>query len=474
MATEQIPGDGNGTQTVQEYTSLPYIRCQKQYDVVVIGGGTAGVMAAVAAAESGKKVLIAERAYALGGSATLAQVTPLMTLRVDGVHNSSVSQHLQERLEKQGFTCSAWPGHMKTLFCPTMLRLSLEELCREAGVELLYGAAFCGAQKEQARVSAVFLQTLNGLLRVETPFVIDATGDAQVAFMTGCPYETGDPNNGGKNQDMSLRFAVGGIDIPRLKESLQAIGEWVDVNASIVEISTVWNCNETPLTQLFYKGVADGELLYEDGTYFQAFTAPAFGDGVMYFNCPEAVRQHDATDAWTVTQAVIDCRAAAQRIHSFFKKHLGGFENSYILSFAELPGIRESRRIRGEYYMTVDDYNACRKFEDGIAQSAYPIDVHQANGLVHPRPLEAGEYYEVPYRCLVPLGIDNMLVAGRCISASFEAQSSIRIQLVCRALGEAAGIAASMILDKGCAARELDGFAVREEMIARGGLFIGD
>ncbi len=459
-------------QNTPQQVSLTVRQSESGFDTVVVGGGTAGVMAAIAAAQSGKKVLIAERAYALGGSATLAQVTPLMTLRVDGVHNSSVSIRLQEKLEERGYTWGWGASGIKTMISPVMLRPVLEEMARDAGVRLLYGASFTGVCRERRTITAVLLQTVSGLMRVDTPFVIDATGDALVAYESGCALETGNPEHGGDNQDMSLRFAVGGVDLAALRSQVRELCGWVPDNPDNLEIASVWDTGENELTPLFARAVEDGVLRYEDGAYFQAFTAKSYGDGVMYFNCPEAVRQHSAVDPFTVTDAVTECREAALRLFAFCKRYLRGFEHSTILSFSEIPGVRESRRLCGEYTLTLEDYNARRKFADGVAQTAYPVDMHQASGLEHPKPMERGEYFEVPYRCMVPREYNNMLVTGRCVSATFAAQSAIRIQLVCRALGEAAGIGAAMALDGNLPAGDVDGAAVRAEMIRRGGIFL--
>ena len=455
--------------------TLSAVPCERQYDVVVVGGGTAGVMAAIAAAESGKDVLIIEKSYTLGGSSTLGQVTPLMGTRIkEGLCNSYVGVRLQRRLEERGFTAGAWPSAPKTVFSPVTLSVVLEEMCSEAGIDILYGAAFVDVIKDGDRVSAVLAQTLEGLMAVETPFVIDATGDAQVAFMAGCPFETGDAENEGHNQNMSLRFCIGGIDYDRVNRSLEALGGDPYVEGAGVYMGTTWAHQDNFLTKLFKKAVEAGDLVQEDATYFQAFSSKAFGHGVMYFNCPEAPHCRHTTDSFEVSEGVRDCRAATMRLHEFLKKYIGGFENSTVLSFAQMPGVRESRRIVGEYWLTIEDYNNRAKFADGIAQSAYPVDVHGRNAVVHPQSFAPGEYFEVPYRSLIPKGVDNLLVAGRCISASFWAQSATRIQLVCHALGEAAGLAASMALDLSCAAKQVDGATVRAEMLARGGTFAAE
>ncbi len=455
----------------QASVTLPLQPFGKTYDIVVVGGGTAGAMAAIAAAESGKDVLIVERGYALGGSATLAQVTPLMGTRIgENIRNSYVGTRLQCLLEDAGYTSGAWKGAQKHTFSPVTLTVTLEQMCDDAGVEVLYGASFVDTLREDNRITAVIVQTLEGLVAIETAFVIDGTGDAQVAFLCGCPYEAGDAENQGHNQNMSLRFSVSGIDFDKVRESIVALGGENDPLCHVY-MASVWDSCETYLSQLFRKGLESGEITYEDGVYFQSFSSDALGRGVMYFNCPEAPDCRHTTDSKEVSRGVIDCRASAVRIHKFLSRHIGGFENSTIVGFAQLPGIRESRRIIGEYMLTIEDYNARAKFSDAIAQSAYPVDVHGRTTTVHPDTFKPGEFFEVPYGCLVPKGIDNLLVAGRCSSASFWAQSAIRIQLVCHALGEAAGIAASMALDLSCAAKQVDGAAVRAEMCARGGTF---
>lgn len=459
----------NPTQNV----TLPVVTYDRSYDIVVVGGGTAGVIAAIAAAESGKDVLIAERGYCLGGSATMAQVTPLMGTRIGPYRNSYVGTRLQAILEERGYATGPWQGADKNTFSPVTLSVALEDMCRDAGVDVLYGAAYVNALREGTRITAVLVQTLQGLTAINTKFVIDGTGDAQVAYTCGCPMESGDPENNDENQNMSLRFAVGNIHFRPLRKALYDMGYSEDDEncTASVYMAAEWTKGENQLSEMFRKGLETGELKHADGVYFQVFSSQSLGDGVMYFNCPEAPHCRHTTDPVEVSEGVMDCRTSAVRIHAFLKKHLPGFEDSVITWFAQLPGIRESRRIVGEYYLTIDDYNARAKFTDAIAQSAYPIDVHGKSLLVHPADFKKGEFFEIPYGTLVPKGIDNLLVAGRCSSASFWAQSAIRIQLVCHALGEAAGLGASMALDLGCTAAQVDGTAVRKEMIARGGTF---
>jgi hypothetical protein len=186
----------------------------------------------------------------------------------------------------------------------------------------------------------------------------------------------------------------------------------------------------------------------------------------------------DATDCDDLTKAEIVSRRQAVALMKFFKKYISGFEDAYILQTATQVGIRETRRIKGEYAFNADDVTAAAKFPDCVVRSAYPIDVHKPKGKGYdrkeynepPRVPPAGDWYEIPYRCLVPLKIDNLLVAGRCLSATHEGQAAVRIMPNCAALGEAAGMAAALAHKTKTAPRKIDTAVLREKLIASGAI----
>jgi hypothetical protein len=200
----------------------------------------------------------------------------------------------------------------------------------------------------------------------------------------------------------------------------------------------------------------------DDLGYFQFFTVLG-RPRELAFNCPRIVG-FDPEDPFEVSRALAVGREKIFRIAEFCKRWVPGFEASYVSVVAPLMGIRESGRVVGDYVLTEDDHQRCRKFPDAVARNRYPIDIHLADGGVELRKLPPNDYHEIPYRCLLPVGLDNVLVAGRCLSASFVAQSSVRIQPVCRALGEAAGAAAALSVRSGVNPRDLPYDSLRAEL----------
>jgi hypothetical protein len=188
----------------------------------------------------------------------------------------------------------------------------------------------------------------------------------------------------------------------------------------------------------------------------------------MAFNCPR-IQEVNGTRAEDLTRCQILGRQRIPKIIEFCRRYMRGFDSAYLAWTAPMVGIRETRRIVGEYVLTADDVLGCRRFEDSIAKNCYPIDIHSpiGSGTTLKR-LPTDEYHEIPYRCLVPLDVDNLLVAGRCISATFDAQSSIRVQANCRAFGEAAGTAAAMGAAQGITPRDLNPDELIEDLRAHG------
>ena len=190
----------------------------------------------------------------------------------------------------------------------------------------------------------------------------------------------------------------------------------------------------------------------------------------MNFNCPELTTKENVVDAEFMTQKQLEGKKAIMRLRKFLRDYIPGFENAYITSIAQLVGFRESRRIEAEYMLTIEDVLTYRKFPDGIAASHYPVDVHGVDdvslGLKYQHDVPADEqYWEVPFRVMIPKTLDNVLTAGRCAGMDFRAQSAARIQPTCRSMGEAAGIAAAMaVKNEAVRFNEIDGTAVRRSI----------
>jgi hypothetical protein len=461
------------------------------HDVVVCGGGTAGSCAAIAAARGGAKTLLVEQCGFLGGSQTGALVVPYMSYFAGGEQLiTGMHQEIIDRL-------AAWPGGCRSgAFNYELLKYVLEDMALEAGVELLYhtflaeaslaapsplqrpnGRAVCGhpapgpdtgdeAAGIRPLLASIAAVNKSGRHALVARQFIDCTGDADIAFRAGVPCESGRPEDG-LNQSASLRFVVGNVDLEALAVK---ITELTDRPASPPELSFGFSKGFTvapKIEALVDQAAADGVFTPEEGGYVQFFSIPG-RPGEVAFNCPRITFVNGAT-AEDLTKVQVQGRKVIPKIMEFCRRYLAGFDDAYLLLTAPLPGIRESRRIVGEYVLTAEDCLQPTRFPDRIAKSSYPVDVHNPSGVgITLKKLPPGEYHDIPYRCLVPLQVDNLLVAGRCISTTFEAQAAIRIEPTCRAMGEAAGTAAALCLERDCTPRDLPAEVLLDKLAANG------
>ena len=426
-------------------------------DVCVVGGGSAGTAAAVSAARKGAKVVLVERGISLGGLATQGCVFPCMPTFAEGSDTPYITD-LNKRMEKQGVSpfqdvedSDTFYGGGRGRYIPEYLAFVYDEMCEEAGVDILYNATLVGAVTDEGRIDNCVVQTIEGPGRIQAKVFVDATGDALLSRLVGVTAERGSEKTG-RNQPMTLRFEMGGIDAPKvhhffrddLKDGWKtARGEKVLAKALKEGRFPFVEFDKMKTTEKFFQGgVARGELTEDDILYIQAFTIPG-KTGVMSMNCPEMPPlSFSSTDAVSISKAVTFGRKMMRRLAGFFINNIPGFEKAYISREASMVGVRESWRIRGKYYMDAEDYLKAHHFPDAVCRTAYPIDIHDVKLDLFEK-LKKGEYYEIPYRALVTNEISNLLVVGRCASGSFAAQASFRIQPTCMSMGEAAGIAAA-------------------------------
>jgi hypothetical protein len=261
---------------------------------------------------------------------------------------------------------------------------------------------------------------------------------------------------------------MGNVDYAKFVEFLAKQDPPTQTGPMLIHAAMVWGWGDWSLKPYFEKAVADGVLEYSDGNYFQIFSIPG-RPGEISFNCPrisERVKGHDVFD---LTNGQIVGRQKIKRLVKFMRQYVPGFENAYIVQTAPMVGVRETRRIVGEYILQGEDWQNAVKFEDGICRNRYPIDIHSPTDAgCEFTPIPQGEYHEIPYRSLVPLKVDNLLVAGRCISATFVAQSAVRVQDNCRMMGQAAGTAAAMSLEENVTPRQLNGVSLRKRLAEQG------
>ncbi len=432
-----------------------------QYDAVIVGGGATGVSAGISAAKNGLHTLIAEKSIRLGGTCTNALVTPMMRSFTGHYDNFYAIEH---KLEENGCTVRDELGTQMRWFNAEAMAQSLEELYLAAGGEILYDAVLsdclCG---KDGCIHTLIFTTVEGLCAVEGRTFVDASGDAALARAAGAPVQAGDAN--GNNQMSSLRFEMGGIDIEAYRQYLLSLHDTYSQfdHGSCYESAMVGGRGFV-LEPLFQKGVKDGVLLPQDLRYYQNFSLPG-KPGCMSFNCPHIASLTNNTTAMARSRAISEGRAMMRRMVRFLRGYMPGFEHAYLLQEASMLGIRESWRLEGEYILTEDDYTNQARFDDGIARGDWYIDVHSATkGLFHQNTYHDGDYYEIPYRSLVCAAVPNLVTAGRCISATFLMQASIRILPTVIDIGQAAGTACVLSMRTGTPLQQLDGRTLRTEL----------
>ncbi len=448
-------------------TLSPNLPLAADCGVLVCGGGTAGVVAALAAARAGADVLVVEQLGQLGGTQSAGWVTPMMPNKI---LTENLTHGINDDILKRAAEYDPPPTDKSgdlLWFNPVTLALVLDDLLAEAGGRVLYHTLISEAIVEDGALTGIVIENKSGRQRITARVTIDCTGDADVAFRAGVPCVSGDPEDG-LNQPMSLRFALAGVDQERAAAFLaDELGMNCYARPPLFEIGT-GEAKNTPLGPLICAAIADGILENDDLGYLQFFSMLG-RPGELAFNCPR-IAGLSSTDAWDLSKAQTVGRQKIRRIARFFKTAVRGFEDSYIGTIAPMVGIRESRRIAGDYTLTEEDYLTEARFPDAVARNSYPIDIHstKAKGGLVMKHLPPGHYHEIPYRCLLPVGIENLLVAGRCLSATFAAQAAVRIQQNCRALGEAAGLAAVLALETGAAPRHIDTDTLRARLNAQG------
>ena len=405
-------------------------------DVVVCGGGLGGVCAAVGVAKEGASVLLIERYGFLGGMATAGLVNPFMPYKIKGKRlTTAVFNELLARLEAAGALSSGGQ-----IFDDEGMKIVLDKMIQDYGVHLMLHSLFAGVQMDGRRITRVHTMGKTGRIDLVGTMFVDSTGDGDLAAQAGAPVEIGRAEDG-LCQPMTLCFRVGGVaGEPSVRHLRQE------------------------LTEVFLAAKAAGEIDVprEDVLVFATMVPHIF-----HFNTTRVI-QRKATNTLDLTDAELEGRRQTAELVDLFKRRSPRFKDAYLIKTGVQIGVRESRRVMGEYVLTHSDVVEACKFTDGIARSNYPVDIHNptGEGTVH-LDVAHGEFYEVPYRCLVPKGVDNLLIGSRCISATHEAHGSMRIMPVVAGIGEAAGVAAAWAVRQGILPREVDGVRLKAAILGK-------
>ena len=421
-------------------------------DICVCGGGPSGTAAAINAAKNGAKVVLIEKGIALGGLAVLGCVYPFMQTHAPNSDTPYVAEIKNRLIEKNIYPYDGVTG--QTWHNPEILSLIYDEMCEENGVNILYDTVLVDAISSKEKISACIVQTIAGLAAIKAKIFIDSTGDAYLSRNVGVDFERGYEKTG-NNQPLSFRFEMGGIDIDKLYNhvAIELNEDWCKSKPPYFEIAEAMHRKQRyKLEELMARGVETGELSQEEAEYMQAYSIIG-KNGVMSCNFPEIPVKFKSTDPIEYSKAVTYGRKMMRNMANYLVKHLPGFENAYISREAAMLGARESWRIKGKYFLVEDDYHNQSRFPDAVCRTAWFIDAH---GEKVSEKLPEGGFYEIPYRSLITEKISNLIVTGRCISASFILQASMRIQPTCMSIGEAAGIAAAFALKKNISANSVE------------------
>lgn len=429
-------------------------------DVVVVGGGPAGMCAAIAAAREGVSVILVEQGGFCGGMATRGLVGPFMTcydakgetMIIRGLFEEIVNRMVERGYaihpsEVEGGTAfTSWIkiGHEHvTPFESEGLKLIMDEMLEEAGVKVLYHTDFLRPVLEGDTITGVLVSSKRGLETIGGKVVIDCTGDGDVACRSGVPYEMGNEELN-LMQPATMFFHICNVDHEAVEADIQANRHNFYRKDGVNYRSFHWRVTEA-------RENGDWDL---KRVSIGLFRMPKPDEWCVNTSRIMGV---DSTDNESLTSAEIVGRRQADQIIRFLQKYVPGCENAKIKSTASYIGIRESRHIQGDYRLTADDLLESKVPEDSILLAANSVDVHGRFGPTSNEyvPIK-GDYYGIPYRSLVVKGVEQLLMAGRCVSADSTAAGAIRVMPPCMGMGQAAGTAAAMAVKGGTTVRNVD------------------
>lgn len=407
-----------------------------EVDVFVAGGGPAGVSAAFAAACQGCRVYVAEGHSCFGGMGTAARVPTFMQF-TDGVNflAAGIGEKIYGRLQKEA------PNMYGNSIHTEPLKRVYDDLMIEAGVSFTFHTHLIGAEARNGRVTYAICSAKSGIFAVKAKTFVDGTGNGDLAAWAGAPFEKGD-----KNDNL----------MPGTLCSLWSNIDWETVYANRTNISN-------PDGQMLERAFADGIFTFEDWHLTGMFR---HGEHLGGGNIGH-IFGVDGTDEHSLTKALLWGRKGLKEYERYYKKYLKGFEKMVLAATGSLLGVRETRRIMGDYVLGLEDFKRRAIFDDEIGRYCFPVDIHphipgkeaydrHRKQFDQTMRLGKGESYGIPYRILTPRGLDNVLVAGRCVSCDRYVHGSIRVMPGCYITGQAAGVAAAMAAEKNTATRNLD------------------
>lgn len=444
----------------------------KHYDIIVVGGGTSGTMAAIAAGRSGATVLLIEKSGFLGGVMTGAGVGPMMTFHAGNTQViQGIMSEMANRLIEEGYS----PGHIDdstgftysvTPFDAEGMKIIEEQMVLESGCELLYHSMLAQVKVDAQVIDSIVICNKHGLVKVKGDIYIDATGDADLSAWAGVPFSKGRKDDGAM-QPATLMLKMNNVDIKAIKTYVAEHPlEFPRLKGNTEQVVKANRLSIAGFHHHFEQGKAKGALTTdrEDILFFETNTP-----GEVIFNTTRVLNV-DGTDPISLTMAEIEGRRQAMEIAKYVVEEVPGFAQAKVVQTGPAIGVRGSRQIIGLYTLTPQDLMEGKTFDDTITIGGYPIDIHSPTGEgTEVQQMPWGHQYQVPYRTLVNGKVDNLITVGRCISAEFEAQAAIRVSPIIGAVGEAGGTAAGIMVQNNLSkAADINVQVLRKTLITNG------
>ena len=426
-------------------------------DVAVIGAGPGGLGAAIMSSKCGAKTVLIE-AYGLpGGMAVIGEVQPFM---ISGTREKPLDSPIYTQWKEA--MLNYFPKADQTKYQKAtdysnrainkaVAACAAEDLLLENKVEILYHHQLVGVNKENDKIKEIICFTNGGFGVIKAKVFVDSTGDGNLAALADCPFEMGDENGG--CQPMTLCFKLSHVKVPYIQ---------CEHNERFIDPEWKNTINK------YYEKAKEEGIISCPRENVLLFPFQIADEGVVHFNTTR-VQGFDPTDGRSFSKAEIEGRRQLKELVKFFQERVPGFENSRLMSMAVQIGVRESRRIKGDYYLQVDDFLNCSRFDDVIARSTYNIDIHSPlGGGTTLKNIKPGDYYEIPYRATVPLNCQNLTIGSRCISSDVAVHSSLRIMPTVISIGQGAGVGAALAALNNISTHEVNGLDVRNKLIDLG------